>query len=53
MLLLAGVLVVADGLVAGAHAFGFGRYSVAGIVVAGMLLMVAGASILRETRRPV
>ncbi len=53
LFLLAGALVVADGLVSGPHAFGFGWYSVAGIVLAGLLLLLAGASTLRETGRPV
>lgn len=53
ILVLAGALVAADGLVAGPHAFGSGWYSVGGIAVAGLLLMMAGASILRETRRTV
>ena len=53
LFLLAGTLVVADGLVSGPHAFGFGWYSVAGIVLAGLLLLLAGASILREMRWPV
>ncbi|MHB1561394.1 MAG: hypothetical protein ACYC61_28435 [Isosphaeraceae bacterium] len=51
--LLAGVLVVVDGLAAGPHAFGQGWYSVGGIVIAGLLLMGAGASVLCETRRTI
>ena len=53
ILLMAGALVAADGLVAGPHAFGFGWYSVGGLAIAGQVLMMAGASILRETRRMV
>jgi uncharacterized membrane protein YkvI len=53
MLLIVGAAVAADGFVAGPHAFGFGWYSVGGVAVAGLLLMMAGASILREPRRTV
>lgn len=53
ILLLAGVLVVVDGLAAGPHAFGQGWYSVGGIVIAGLSLMGAGASVLCETRRTI
>lgn len=53
ILLVAGAAVAADGLVAGPHAFGSGWYAVGGIAIAGLLLMMAGATILRETRRTV
>lgn len=50
IIVVAGAAVAANGFVAGPHAFGSGWYSVGGIAVAGLLLMTAGAAILRSAR---
>ncbi len=52
-LLLAGVLVIANALVSGPHAFADGSYAVRDMVVAGLLLSLAGLSIFHEMRRTV
>ena len=48
-----GILLAVNGLIAGPHAFWLGWESVLASVVAGLLLLVCGILILRNTARPV
>jgi hypothetical protein len=50
-MVVAGICVVANGLVCGPNAYLYGRAAVAGMCITGLALMLAGADLLRKRQR--